>query len=242
MAERTLLVIILGNARWKWGWGVRGEMMETAAGAYPFPEELPRADRALVLSVVPPQTSAVVQRLVQRGTRVWTGKDVRPRLPVCYTHPEQLGEDRLALVAFGMQQPRPSVILDAGTALTVNVIHPHRGLLGGAILPGMDLAFRALHTGTAALPAVDPAPPPSDARGCSTEEALRVGVVEGLARGAHALGKRMIAHMGEKEVSWWLTGGRADLLRPYIPEAHVDPTLALKGAFGLLEKMEENPT
>jgi len=238
MAERTVLVVMLGNTRWKWGVAVDGVLQDTAMGAYPLPDTLPSAERALVLSVVPAHTPDALRRLHERTGRVWTGEEARALVPVCYPHSRQFGEDRLALVAFGMMQDHPTVVLDAGTALTVNVVHPRRGLVAGAILPGFDLAFHALHTGTAALPDLRPAVPSPQARGCSTEEAIQVGVVEGLARGAFALGRRFLETLGLEDTRWWLTGGRAALLAPYVPDARTDPLLALKGAVWLVQQLE----
>ena len=134
-------------------------------------------------------------------------------------HPETTGLDRLyaargALAVAG----RSTIVVDAGTALTVDaVIHHPLGageLLGGAIAPGPELGARALARETARLPyvACETGPP---ALGRDTEEAIRAGLVVGFRGAARALVEGIAAEAGLEDAPVALTGGaRALLLEP----------------------------
>ncbi len=151
--------------------------------------------------------------------------------------PQKVGIDRL-LVAVAANVIRASesavIIIDAGTATTVDFVSADGLFQGGAILPGLELAARALHRYTALLPLISveeltgEAP---DSLGRNTRDALR----SGLFYGQLAAVKEFIAQFtrlsrgpGENP-SIFLTGGGACVLAPHLPEAHHEPHLALQG-------------
>jgi type III pantothenate kinase len=70
-------------------------------------------------------------------------------------------------------------VVDAGTAITVDLVDESGTFRGGAIAPGARLMLGALHARTAQLPEVAPARP-ERAAGRSTEEAMRSGVFHAL--------------------------------------------------------------
>jgi type III pantothenate kinase len=79
------------------------------------------------------------------------------QVPLQNTYPT-LGVDRaLALLGAGETWGWPVLVIDCGTALTFTAGDDRR-LMGGAILPGLRLQFRALHAHTDQLPAVQLAP------------------------------------------------------------------------------------
>ena len=97
---------------------------------------------------------------------------------------EQVGTDRLlAALAVTAIAPhsKPAIIIDSGTAVTVDVISPHGTFAGGVIMPGSALIARALNEGTAQLPQVvlDQNNPPSPI-GKNTQEAISAGIFWGL--------------------------------------------------------------
>ncbi len=98
--------------------------------------------------------------------------------------PERVGTDRLAASVAAnarRQAGRAAIIVDAGTAVTVDLVTADGVFRGGAILPGMPTAARALRLATDALPLLDAGDlttlPP--ALGKSTVAAMRSGVVWG---------------------------------------------------------------
>jgi type III pantothenate kinase len=98
-----------------------------------------------------------------------------------YRTPETLGLDRLA-AAIGAREIFPDrdlLVIDAGTAITFDLIEREGTFLGGNISPGLKTRFRALHEFTQKLPLAEE----TDQQiliGQSTEEAIRAGVVNGM--------------------------------------------------------------
>jgi type III pantothenate kinase len=159
----------------------------------------------------------------------------RSDLPVevLVAEPDRVGIDRLAAAAAAaLLKPadRPAIVIDCGTATTVDLVSVEGQFLGGAILPGPTLLARALAEGTSRLPAVaalDSAPPPA-MPGRSTQEAIAAGIGWGL-RGAVA---RLVAEARaacDVEPCVVLTGGSAGLVRDAVPGAVEVPDLVLAG-------------
>jgi type III pantothenate kinase len=122
------------------------------------------------------------------------------------------GQDRLlnALGAFNLRKSA-CVVVDAGTAITVDFVDGEGVFVGGAIAPGLRLSLDALHRGTAALPLVDLAPPGAAPYGRSTKEAILSGVVHG-ARGMVRLLLERYAEAYGAYPPVIATGGDAHLL------------------------------
>lgn len=142
-------------------------------------------EAAGLASVVPHRTAAWAEAV--QGALGVSPRSVDAARPLpfrlAYETPETLGADRLAAAAaawlrFGLNAgdpPRPVVALDAGTAVTTEVISAEGVYLGGAIAPGAPLLHRALAEQTAQLPAVD-WPDTLDPIGASTVSAIRAGL------------------------------------------------------------------
>ncbi len=78
--------------------------------------------------------------------------------PLCikYQSPGTLGSDRLAAAVFGasLYPQNNTLTIQAGTCLTYEFVNQAQEYIGGAISPGLDMRFRALHTLTAKLPLI----------------------------------------------------------------------------------------
>ncbi len=228
-------VVIFGNTRWKLAHVRDGEVVARETGVYPFDRVLPEVDVTLFFSVHREASREALPRLRTASRRFLTGEDFRPHVPLCYTHPETFGEDRLLLVAFGMSLGEPTLVVDAGTAITLNLVHPERGYAGGAILPGLSMGLSALHRHTSLLPLVEATIP--EGPGCSTESAMRLGVIRGSAGAIRELSGYLAEHVFPPRFRY-LTGGDAALLAPLLPDFHLSPDLAVHGALWLLERFD----
>ena len=197
------------------------------------------AGRVGVASVVPDSEARLTRLLHDRGlvpVLVHAGMRLPFRLDM--THPETLGADRLAAAAaawteYGVSGRRHILVVDAGSAVTCEVIRRDGAYVGGAIGPGPELALQALRQGTALLPAALPAWPPALV-GRSTVEAMQSGVMYGFVEGVRGLLRRVRdALPGEAFVV--ATGGWGRLLAQEIPEVdRADDDLALKGVRRLM--------
>ena len=95
-----------------------------------------------------------------------------------YRTPETLGRDRLAAAvgAAALCPGRDVLIVDFGTAVTIDLVTADGTFRGGCISPGMKTRFRALHDYTAKLPLCGPTED-EQLQGLTTEEAIRLGVM-----------------------------------------------------------------
>ena len=74
-----------------------------------------------------------------------------------YASPETLGMDRLALAtaAFYHNKEGNTLVIDAGTCITYDLVTAQEGYLGGAISPGVSMRYKALNAQTSKLPLLD---------------------------------------------------------------------------------------
>lgn len=155
-----------------------------------------------------------------------------PCLPAV-AEPHRVGIDRLAAAAAAAAvKPRGEggIVVDCGTAATVDLIAPDGRFLGGAILPGPTLMARALAQGTSKLPevpALEHADPPAMPGG-NTREAIAAGIGWGM-RGAIAeLVARARLALGPS-APVFVTGGWSRAILPAVPGAIEMPDLVLVG-------------
>ena len=152
-------------------------------------------------------------------------------LRIDYDDPARIGVDRLAAAAAAHRATpagRAAVVVDAGTALTVDAIAAEGTFLGGAIAPGLRLGLNVLSAGTSFLPQVELAAT-TPLLGKNTTDSLRSGALYGSAALVEGLCAHMVAALGSP-VAIFLTGGDAPLLQPHIAAIHTcDPDLVLRG-------------
>lgn len=99
-----------------------------------------------------------------------------------YKTPQTLGLDRIALVAAAAETyPHHNVlVIDAGTCITYDFIDKHLVYQGGAISPGLQMRFKAMHTFTEKLPLVTEPVQTDTYIGKSTHEAMQIGVFKSI--------------------------------------------------------------
>jgi len=143
-----------------------------------------------------------------------------PGLEVATREPERVGSDRLFAARGALElAPSSAIVIDAGTALTVDALEvrasasgrPRGRFLGGAIAPGPRLLARALAQGTARLGEIEPRAG-ARALGRDTREALEAGVVVGIRGAALELARRVAEESGVDSRRVVLTGGSRELL------------------------------
>ncbi|HWE03767.1 MAG TPA: type III pantothenate kinase [Tepidisphaeraceae bacterium] len=239
----NLLVLNLGNSRLAMGTFVAGELSHVkrilnvdqsqwAAAIAELWQPIASRDAAVVAaSVNPALDSALEDVVLQAADRriVWVGKDLELPIAVTTDEPELTGVDRVLNIAAAFEQMgNACVVVDAGTALTVDVCNDSGEFLGGAIAPGAAMMLQALHEGTARLPAVKLARP-DDAWGKETEQAMLHGVFHGI----RGMVKELVENYATALGQWpdiIATGGDAPLLFGDWELIHaVSPDLTLYG-------------
>jgi type III pantothenate kinase len=98
-----------------------------------------------------------------------------------YKTPDTLGKDRIAaaVAAWHSFPGKNLLVIDAGTALTMDFVSADGNFIGGAISPGIDMRFKALHTFTGKLPLVK-RKNIKYLTGATTEESISTGVINGI--------------------------------------------------------------
>jgi len=145
-----------------------------------------------------------------------------------YRDPAQLGADRWAALigARGISQT-PLIIVDCGTAVTIDAMTGNGEFVGGVILPGLALQRAALARGTAAL-----GTPAGEALSCqarSTAEAIGAGTLVGIAGAIERIAAEHRAVLGDA-MQVLLTGGDAATLAPRLRFSFTEvPDLVLRG-------------
>ena len=198
---------------------------------------------ASVHDVAATRLEAMIAELAATQHRTLRQRRIRPDdlpLQIDLPQPEKVGIDRLAAAAAAnrLRSPgRPAVVVDCGTAVTVDLLSENGVYLGGAILPGAPLMAKALADGTSKLPqiaALERGMPPA-MPGTATAEAIAVGIGWGF-RGAVsrlvAEGRRALK--GDAEVV--LTGGWRYAVREEFPGVKEMPDLVLEGVGLAVEK------
>lgn len=155
-------------------------------------------------------------------------------LPQDLPEPETTGTDRLlaAWAASRMSGPgMPTIVVDFGSALTVNLVSAAGIFLGGAILPGVQTSADALAAMSPRLPRVDiatlhAAPPPV---GRTTCQALESGLIHGAVGAVREL-VHQISRTVHAEPAVYCTGGVAPLVVSLLtPQPRFEPHLTLQG-------------
>lgn len=173
-----------------------------------------------VLGVVEEKLGVLVLR-VERDVHIPIGRHLDPEAIV--------GEDRLLNAAAAYERFKQAcIVVDAGTAVTVDFVDGTGTFQGGAIFPGLATQARSLRDSTSLLPLVE-AQKPIEAIGHNTVEAIRSGLFHGI-RGA-------VRELVEKYAEMYLaypkvvaTGGDAVLLFDgYELVESIVPQLTLEG-------------
>jgi type III pantothenate kinase len=193
----------------------------------------------ILASVVPPLTGpaqAMVQRYFDLKTLV-VEATLDTGMPVLYDTPADVGADRIvngiaAYEKYGRAGKSPLVVVDFGTATTLDAISGAGEYLGGAICPGVTISADALFQRAARLPKID-VRKPATVIGRTTVGAMESGLFWGYVDMVEGLVRRMSAELvgtSDARVVCVATGGLAAIIAPETKLIqHVDPDLTLDG-------------
>ena len=134
-----------------------------------------------------------------------------------------VGIDRLIAVEGGITffDP-PFVVVDAGTAITVDFVVKEEGFFvfkGGVIIPGFELCFKSLNDYTALLPRLKPIPP-KGVYGADTMNAMNCGICFTITAGVKDIIKRTEDVLGLSDIKVIITGGAGKFLGDLLEQKH----------------------
>ncbi|MEM9419799.1 MAG: type III pantothenate kinase [Planctomycetota bacterium] len=254
MPEVNLLAVSVGNTRTRIGGFVDGKLAETATFVNErngkITDAIDRAyaplrgkdDAMVLLSSVNPTIAEPIQKtlaahlgrevhLAERDFNIPIGRQLDPEAMV--------GEDRLlnAAAAYDVLK-QACVVVDAGTAITIDFVDGAGTFHGGAIAPGAQLMMDSLNQRTAQLPEVE-FDRPANVIGHNTIEAMKVGVFHGLRGMVRELVEQFAEEVGQFPLVV-ATGGDAPLLfQDYDLIDRIAPDLTLMGLAATLRIARE---
>ena len=221
----TSLLVDIGNSRLKWELRRQGKTNESSAVGYSDTGmlelldkawlSLPAPDRVVISSVA---SESINHQITQWVKNNWSlhphfvhSVDPYPGVINGYVKPEQLGVDRwVTIIAAYVKFKGPVVVVDCGTAVTIDLVDGEGCHHGGWILAGLNTAINCLRKNTA-IPGFDDAEPQlQPAR--TTAEAVANGSLLTIAGAIGRIAKDLTEQPGFNKVRWVLTGGDADRL------------------------------
>lgn len=185
----------------------------------------------IISSVVPPVFNSVctgVIKVIGKQPMV-VGPGLKTGLDIHMDTPSQVGSDRIVIAVAALAEYKaPLILMDLGTATTVEVVEPPRTYVGGVIFPGVKLSLDALTSRAAQLPGIS-LDKPKQVIGRNTVDCMRSGMMYGTAAMLDGLIERIEEELGHK-ATLIATGGMAQFITPLCRrEIILEKDLLLKG-------------
>jgi type III pantothenate kinase len=162
---------------------------------------------------------------------------VKTGLKIKIDNPKELGADRIAnAVAATSLYGSPNIVIDFGTATTIDVVDSSSSYCGGLILPGIKLALKALGDFTEQLPQVE-VRDDVDIIGKNTVEALQSGIIHGTCGSIEHILKMILRKKNMEGAKIIGTGGLAYLIEKKCSIFHeINSDLIMQGIHLIYEK------
>ena len=243
----NVLVIDIGNSRMKWGlhgphgWSALGVTPNSDIGTLALRDwhNLARPLRVVGVNVAGEAARVRVEAQLTRWRLVpeWlTASASACGVTNGYALPSQLGADRWASLIAAWQRsnitelfPPACVVVNAGTAVTIDVLDAQGVFRGGLILPGVRLMLQTLAENTAALKSA-----PGEFRDFpdNTADALHSGAMQAICGAVEQMRRQIDTNPAQVRV--YLAGGAAMELAPHLnPPIEVVDNLVLEGVLAL---------
>ena len=185
----------------------------------------------IISSVVPPVFNSIktgVIKVIGKQPMV-VGPGLKTGLNIHVDVPSQVGSDRIVIaVAALAEYSAPLILMDMGTATTIEVVEPENVYLGGVILPGVKVSLDALTSRAAQLPGIS-LDKPKNVIGKNTVDCMRSGMMFGTAAMIDGIVERIEEELGHS-CTLVATGGMAQFITPLCKrEIILEKDLLLKG-------------
>lgn len=196
-----------------------------------FGVNLKEIDDCIISSVVPPVFNSVrtgVLKIIGKQPMV-VSPGLKTGLNIHVDVPSQVGSDRIVIaVAALAEYEAPLILMDLGTATTIEVVEPDNRYVGGVIFPGVMVSLDALTSRAAQLPGIS-LDKPKAVIGKNTVDCMRSGMMYGTAAMIDGIIERIEEELGHK-ATIVATGGLARFITPLCKrEIILERDLLLKG-------------
>ena len=217
------LGLAIGNSRLHWAW-FQGDRLQMSWNSKYLTE--PVVNNTIPLHIFPypvlkdnlSQIPVCLVSVVPAQTGLWQNYTLLRQIdladiPLAGMYPT-MGVDRaLAVWSAGTTYGFPCLVIDAGTALTFTGVDEDKKLIGGAILPGLNLQLKSLASHTAALPTVKLTTSLPNRWSLTTKQAIESGIVYTILAGINSFITDWISRFPQSTIIF--TGGDAFLLENY---------------------------
>ena len=155
-----------------------------------------------------------------------------------YKNVSQLGVDRLLVIKGALEfYKTPFLVIDMGTAITVDYVNSLGVFEGGMIIPGVSVGLKALERETALLPEINKLKKPNDLCGKNTKDCMLSGSVYGAASMIDGLVRRFLKEKKCRAINVVITGGISPLIAEFCEvKVVVDYDLALRTLFFISQR------
>ena len=196
-----------------------------------FGVKISQISDCIISSVVPPVFNSVrtgVIKVIGKQPLV-VGPGLKTGLDIHMDVPSQVGSDRIVIaVAALAEYQAPLILLDMGTATTIEVVEPENRYMGGIIFPGVKISLDALTSRAAQLPGIS-LDKPKRVVGKNTVDSMRSGMLYGTAAMIDGLIDRIEEELGHSS-TLIATGGMAQFVTPLCKRKIIlEKDLLLKG-------------
>ena len=169
----------------------------------------------IISSVVPPVFNSVktgVVKVIKKQPMV-VGTGLRTGLNIQVATPSQVGSDRIVIAVAALAEYKaPLILMDLGTATTIEVVEKENVYAGGVIIPGVRTSLDALISKAAQLPGIS-LEQPKQVIGKNTVDCIRSGMMYGTAAMIDGMIDRMEEELGHS-ATLIATGGLAQFITP----------------------------
>lgn len=170
--RQAWLALAIGNSRLHWAWFIEADLQHTWETSHLSEAAVQQLIQTGFNFETPGAPALSISSLSQKIPELWIASVVPQQTALWSNYPKlqwltseqialknaysTLGVDRaLASRGAGDLYGYPVLVVDSGTALTFTGVNEQQQFAGGAILPGLQTQFHALHHTTAALPVID---------------------------------------------------------------------------------------
>ena len=224
-----ILVIDLGNTRWKMGLVENGDIIRVSSYEYPISKNIIQKfiqhnyPEGTTLISVNPSMEELIPLEFLPNLYILNKKNVLLNID----YKSILGPDRIAAALGGVKKfGFPLIVIDAGSAITVDLVDSKGAYKGGTIFSGIRLQIDALNKFTGLIKDIK-FTPYYDIPGDNTFNSVNGGVLFSIIGGI----KEIIEKYREKELNAKLviTGGDGEIIKAHISGAFFEPNLTIIG-------------
>ena len=233
----NLMVIDSGNTSVKWGlydgsnWLIEGNVaQDSSLLLHQAWQNLPKPQSIMVSNVADIRSKATLAKLLScwEVKPIWiTALEYQCGVRNNYTDPSLLGSDRwAALIAAWELKRQGCLVIDVGTAMTVDTLSDKGEFLGGIIVPGLELMKKTLTTNNALLQF-------QEGRFCdypnNTSDAIQSGAIQALVGAIERMSALLTIRLGHIPECIICGGGSQQLVSKFNMNTIVVNNLVLQG-------------